>query len=66
MRTGAEQLLAVFRSIAMTTETFESRGHTRIKQIQHLLATGQVDRRLFWIEPVGEAAGTATAARPPS
>ena len=32
----------------MSTELFESRGHTRIKQIQHLLSTGQVDASLYW------------------
>jgi len=47
----------------MTTETFESRGHTRIKQIQHLLATGQVDRRLFWLDPFRDGAGMAATPR---
>ena len=35
-------------------------AHTRIKQIQHLLATGQVDRHLFWIDPFAEGSTTAT------
>jgi nucleoside-diphosphate-sugar epimerase len=51
VRSGAEQLLKVFQAIEMTTDIFESRGHTRIKQIQHLLTTGQIDRRLFWADP---------------
>ena len=50
---GAQQLIDVFRAISMSTETFEFRGHTRIKQIKHLLATGQIDERLFWIDPPG-------------
>jgi hypothetical protein len=33
----------------MGTDLFESRGHTRIKQIQHLLTTGQIDARFFWV-----------------
>lgn len=45
---GAAQLHRVFASIAMDPETFHGRGHTRLKQIQYLLKTGQVDDRLFW------------------
>ncbi len=64
VRAGAEQLLQVFRSIDMSTELFESRAHTRIKQIQYLLATGQVDRHLFWQPSIAPAAvvGSATVA----
>jgi nucleoside-diphosphate-sugar epimerase len=47
---GAAQLHRVFTSIAMDPETFQGRGHTRLKQIEHLLKTGQVDERLFWKE----------------
>lgn len=61
----ARQLLEVFRAVQMDTDLFEFRGHTRIKQIQHLLATRQIDDRFFWIEPPGaayrEALGTETA-----
>lgn len=49
VRRGAEQLLEVFQAVEMSTELFESRGHTRIKQIQHLLSTGQIDARFFWV-----------------
>jgi nucleoside-diphosphate-sugar epimerase len=52
---GAQQLLDVFRAVDMSTELFESRGHTRIKQIQHLLSTGQIDARFFWIRPPAPA-----------
>ena len=45
---GAAQLAAVFNSIALDAETFTGRGHTRLKQLQHLIATGQVDDQLFW------------------
>jgi nucleoside-diphosphate-sugar epimerase len=45
---GAAQLHRVFESIAMEPATFNGRGHTRLKQIQYLLKTGQVDERLFW------------------
>jgi nucleoside-diphosphate-sugar epimerase len=50
-RRGAQQLHQVFESIQLDAETFTGRGHTRLKQIQHLLSTGQVDERLFWITP---------------
>lgn len=45
---GAAQLHAVFQRIALDEATFTGRGHTRLKQIQHLLATQQVDPELFW------------------
>ncbi len=45
---GAEELLRTFQQIGLTSELFAFRGHTRIKQIQHLLETGQIDDRFFW------------------
>ncbi len=48
---GAQQLLDVFRAVDMTTDLFEFRGHTRIKQIQHLLSTQQIDDSFYWIDP---------------
>lgn len=47
-RDGAEQLRAVFEAIDLDLATFEGRGHTRLKQIQYLLNTGQIDANLFW------------------
>ncbi len=47
---GAAQLHRVFRSIDLDGATFHGRGHTRLKQIQYLMATGQLDHRLFWSE----------------
>lgn len=47
---GAAQLHRVFQATAMEPETFYGRGHTRLKQIEYLLKTGQVDERLFWKE----------------
>ena len=46
---GAEQLLKVFQQIQMTPELFQSRSHTRLKQIQHLIATQQIDGKFFWV-----------------
>lgn len=47
---GAAQLHRVFQTVAMDPETFHGRGHTRLKQVEYLLKTGQVDERLFWKE----------------
>jgi hypothetical protein len=32
----------------MTPEVFQSRGHTRLKQIQYLIQTKQIDKDFFW------------------
>jgi nucleoside-diphosphate-sugar epimerase len=45
---GARQLHRVFAAIGMDAETFTGRGHTRLKQLEHLIATKQVDADLFW------------------
>ena len=45
---GAQQLAALFAQIALDEPTFTGRGHTRLKQLEHLLTTRQVDPQLFW------------------
>jgi nucleoside-diphosphate-sugar epimerase len=45
---GALELRRVFERIAMTDHVFAYRPFTRVAQLRHLLATGQVDRNLFW------------------
>jgi len=57
----ARQLIDVFRAVDMTTEQFDFRGYTRIKQIKHLLATRQIDDRFFWIDEPGRDIRTAAA-----
>ncbi|MGB4779627.1 NAD-dependent epimerase/dehydratase family protein [Microbacterium sp.] len=47
-RRGAEQLLAVFSSVDLDTADFTGRGFTRLKQLEYLIRTGQVDDALFW------------------
>ena len=47
-RRGAKELHAVFERIAMTEDDFNWRGFTRLKQIEYLLRTGQIDDRFFW------------------
>jgi len=46
---GAAQLHRVFQSIDLDQETFTGRGHTRLKQIEHLMKSGQVDGDLYWV-----------------
>ena len=46
--TCAKQLHEVFKAIDLDADTFYGRGHTRLKQIKHLVETGQVDASLFW------------------
>ncbi len=57
---GARQLLEVFRAVDMSTELFESRGHTRIKQMRHLLETRQIDSHYYWTDPPKPADDDAT------
>ena len=45
---GARQLAHIFKSIDLDVETFTGRGHTRLKQLEHLLRTHQLDEQLFW------------------
>ncbi|WP_322766926.1 SDR family oxidoreductase [Frankia sp. Cr1] len=45
---GVRQLHDVFARIQLAGETFTGRGHIRIKQLQYLIDTGQVDDDLFW------------------
>ena len=48
---GAKQLFDLFTRIDMTAETFEFRGFTRLKQLEHLIATRQIDDGFFWVGP---------------
>lgn len=49
---GARQLHEVFNAIDLDEETFTGRGHTRLKQLEHLMRTKQLDADLFWTTPV--------------
>lgn len=48
---GIDELLDVFRSIDLDDDTKTHRGHVRLKQIRHLLATDQIDASLAWRTP---------------
>lgn len=45
---GAHHLRETFERVDMSRETFEAPPFTRLKQLKHLLATGQVDDDLYW------------------
>lgn len=47
-RKGARQLHDVFERIGMDRATFDAKPFTRLKQLKYLIASGQVDDRLFW------------------
>jgi len=47
-RAGAEELRGVFEKIHMTREQFDFRAFTRLKQLQYLLDTRQIDESLHW------------------
>ncbi len=47
-RRGAEQLLRIFQAIDMTGETFGSRHYTRLKQLEYLLRTQQINQDYHW------------------
>ncbi len=47
-RRGAEQLHSVFEQIAMPAETFNAAAFTRLKQLEHLIRTQQIDSNFFW------------------
>ena len=50
VRRGVRQLHRVFRQIEMGEETFLYRSFTRLKQLQHLMRTRQIDEQFFWTE----------------
>jgi nucleoside-diphosphate-sugar epimerase len=49
---GAAQLYTLFKQIDMSQETFEFRGFTRLKQLEHLIRTHQIDKSFFWSHPL--------------
>lgn len=47
-RAGAEELAALFKRIDFTEETHAWRSFTRLKQLQYLQKTRQIDEDLYW------------------
>jgi nucleoside-diphosphate-sugar epimerase len=48
---GVQDLLDIFARIGFDEDLYRFRGHTRIKQIKHLVSTGQIDDFLVWGAP---------------
>jgi nucleoside-diphosphate-sugar epimerase len=49
-RRGAQQLYELFGKIEMPTEIFKHRTFTRLKQLEYLIRTKQIDDHFFWKE----------------
>jgi nucleoside-diphosphate-sugar epimerase len=47
-RRGAEQLHDLFKRIDLTEEVFNYRAFTRLKQLEYLIRTHQIDDNFFW------------------
>jgi nucleoside-diphosphate-sugar epimerase len=47
---GALQLYELFKRIEMTPEVFQFRTFTRLKQLEYLIKTQQIDDHFFWKE----------------
>lgn len=47
-RRGAKQLYELFRRIQMSSDVFHHRGFTRLKQLEYLIKTAQIDKDFFW------------------
>ena len=47
-RLGAEQLREIFEQIDMSAETFKYPPYTRLKQLEYLIRTQQIDAGFFW------------------
>jgi nucleoside-diphosphate-sugar epimerase len=45
---GAKELRELFERVDMTSENFDFRAFTRLKQLEYLIRTRQIDDYLFW------------------
>jgi nucleoside-diphosphate-sugar epimerase len=59
---GAEELYRGFKAIGLTHESLTDNRFTRLKWLQYLLETGQLDSSLRWRNPVAEKAYAAAGA----
>lgn len=57
---GARQLREVFSRVDLRHEDFVSRRFTRLKQIEYLVSTGQIDELFLW-KPLGRTQMEPTA-----
>jgi len=47
-RRGARQLHDVFQQVDLTADQFNGRGFTRLRQLEYLIRTRQIDQDFFW------------------
>ena len=47
---GAQQLCALFKLIDMKADGFQNRAFTRLKELEYLIRTRQIDEHFFWSE----------------
>jgi nucleoside-diphosphate-sugar epimerase len=52
---GARELKDVFERVQLTPEVFGFRAFTRLAQLQHLHASGQIDDQFFWRSAIAAA-----------
>lgn len=52
---GAQQLFDVFTQIDMSEDTFLFRGFTRLKQLEYLIRTQQIDKSFFWTQELSQS-----------
>ena len=45
---AAKELRRLFERIEMSSDTYEFRAFTRLKQLRYLQRTGQINEDLFW------------------
>ena len=55
-RRGARQLYELFNKIDMTPEVFGYRTFTRLKQLEYLIRTRQIDANFYWTQSADECA----------
>ncbi len=60
-RRGAQQLLDLFRRVDMTEEVFQYRTFTRLKQLEYLIRTRQIDDSFFWTDVACDSYSTVLA-----
>lgn len=58
VRAGAVELREVFQRINMSGEIFNFTAYTRLKQLEQLISTGQIDKDFFWSLPQTPAVQT--------
>jgi len=46
---GVEQLHGLFNQINLSEDIFQFRPYIRLKQLEYLINTNQIDRNLFWV-----------------